>query len=36
MLVSAPKSREEEEHSDTWATVRYARIRNVAVVVLQP
>jgi hypothetical protein len=36
MLVAALKTREEEERSGTWATVRYAKIRNVTVVVLEP
>jgi hypothetical protein len=35
MLVAAPKTREEEEHSDIWATIRHAKLRNVSVVVLE-
>jgi hypothetical protein len=36
MLAAAPKSMEDQQMSGTWAVIRYARIRSVAVVVLNP
>jgi len=36
MLVAAPETREEHQRSGTWATIRYARKRSMAVVVLEP
>jgi hypothetical protein len=36
MLVAAPKTKEEQPRSGTWATIRYAKLRNVTVVVLEP
>ena len=36
MLVAAPEAREGEQGSETWAAIRYARERNVTVVLLRP
>ena len=36
MLVAAPKSMDDQQMSGTWAVIRYARIRAVATVVLNP
>jgi len=36
LLVAAPKSMEDQQMSGTWALIRYARIRRVTVVVLNP
>jgi hypothetical protein len=35
-LVAAPRSMEEQQGSGTWAVVRYARIRKMTTVVLNP
>jgi len=36
LLVAAPKSMEDQQMSGTWAVIRYARIRSVSTVVLEP
>jgi len=36
VLLAAPKSIEEELRSGTWATVRYARKKNIPVIILEP
>jgi hypothetical protein len=36
MLVSAPRSIEDQQMSGTWAVIRYARIRNMTTLVLNP
>jgi hypothetical protein len=36
MLVAAPKSMEDQQMSGTWAVIRYARIRSLTTVVLNP
>ena len=35
-LVAAPRSMEEQQMSGTWAVIRYARVRNLTVVLLEP
>jgi hypothetical protein len=36
VLVAAPKSMEDQQGSGTFAVIRYAKLRNVTVVVMEP
>src|SRR5262249_4912727 len=36
MLVAAPRAVDEPGRSGTWAVIRYARVRNVTLVLLEP